>query len=64
MSQSITITVDQSGNFTLEVDGAKGKDCLALTQPLEEALGGVEKRKFKPEYRQSSHQINHTKSGY
>ncbi|MEA5512247.1 DUF2997 domain-containing protein [Crocosphaera sp. UHCC 0190] len=58
MSEQITITVDQNGNFTLEVNGAKGDNCLSLTKPLEEALGGIEQREFKPEYRQSSHQIN------
>lgn len=60
MSQEITITVDKIGNFTIEVNGEKGSDCLSLTQPLEEALGGVDKRNFKPEYRQTSHQTNHT----
>ncbi|HAC65112.1 MAG TPA: hypothetical protein DCF68_16680 [Cyanothece sp. UBA12306] len=59
MSQHITITVDQNGNFTIEVNQAKGSDCLALTRPLEDALGGVENRKFKPQYRQASYQVNH-----
>ncbi|MGK7955819.1 MAG: DUF2997 domain-containing protein [Crocosphaera sp.] len=58
MNPEIIINVDANGNFTLEVNGSSGGDCLSLTQPLEEALGGVDNRKFKPEYRQTSHQTN------
>lgn len=58
MNPEITITVDSNGSFTIEVNGSSGGNCLSLTQPLEEALGGVDNRKFKPEYRQTSHQTN------
>ncbi len=58
MKPEIMITVDNKGNFTIEAKGSSGGDCLSLTQPLEEALGGVDNRKFKPEYRQTSHQTN------
>jgi hypothetical protein len=54
MNPEITINVDANGNFTIEVNGSSGENCLSLTQPLEEALGGVDNREFKPEYRQSS----------
>jgi hypothetical protein len=56
MNPEITINVDANGNFTIEVNGSSGGNCLSLTQPLEEALGGVNERKFKPEYRQNPHQ--------
>ncbi|MGB5596627.1 MAG: DUF2997 domain-containing protein [Crocosphaera sp.] len=58
MNPEITITVDANGNFTIEVNGSSGGKCLSLTQPLEEALGGVANREFKPEYRQSSLSTN------
>ena len=54
MNPEIIINVDKDGNFTLEVNGSSGDNCLSLTQPLEEALGGVDNRNFKPEYRQTS----------
>ena len=52
MNPEIIINVDA------KVNGSSGGDCLSLTQPLEEALGGVDNREFKPEYRQTSHQTN------
>lgn len=58
MNPEIIINVDADGNFTIEAKGSSGGDCLSLTQPLEEALGGVDNREFKPEYRQTSHQSN------
>ena len=48
--QTIEIKIDKTGKVFLEVSGAKGKQCLALTKDLEEVLGEVEKRDFKPEY--------------
>ena len=34
-----------------KVKGVKGKSCEALTKPLEDALGKVANRGYKPEYR-------------
>ncbi|EAZ90046.1 DUF2997 domain-containing protein [Crocosphaera chwakensis] len=61
MNSEIIINVDANGNFTIEVKGSSGGNCLSLTKPLEEALGGVDNREFKPEYRQNSqiHQQQH-----
>ncbi len=61
MNPEIKINVDKDGNFTIEAKNSSGGNCLSLTQPLEDALGGVDNREFKPEYRQSSlssNQIN------
>ncbi|CCQ55396.1 MULTISPECIES: DUF2997 domain-containing protein [Crocosphaera] len=58
MNPEIMIKVDSNGSFTIEVKGSSGGNCLSLTQPLEEALGGVDNREFKPEYRQTSHHTN------
>lgn len=40
----ILIEIDDAGNVTFEVKGAKGKKCLEITKELEEALGVVTNR--------------------
>lgn len=47
----IIIDIDEHGNATIEGKGFVGEDCVKLTKELEEALGVVENRRFKPEYR-------------
>ncbi len=48
----IILEIDQLGDFNLEVINGNGKNCLQASAKLESALGIVNKRKFKPEYRQ------------
>lgn len=55
----IILEVDELGDFNLEVINGNGKNCLEATKKLEETLGTVNDRKFKPEYRQQN-QINNT----
>jgi len=57
MTQPIVrITADRDGNLSVEVIGAVGQQCLALTQPLEQALGAVTTREAKPEaYEQNTY---------
>ena len=51
--QEIDVQIDRAGNVSVEVRGASGKQCEALTAVLEQALGGViAKRTYKPEYYQ------------
>ena len=50
----IVISIDLLGQTEIEVKGAKGKNCTDLTQALEKALGPVEKRELKAEYRDNS----------
>jgi hypothetical protein len=52
----ILVTVNQDGSSEIEVVGGNGKNCLKETEALEEALGKVENRNFKPEYRNSNTQ--------
>ncbi len=48
--QNIEIKIGKNGKVFLEVSGVKGKKCLLLTKELEEALGDIENREFKPEF--------------
>jgi hypothetical protein len=54
----ILLTVNPEGSTQIEVIGGDGKNCLKATEALEEALGAVKDREFKPEYRQGTQQIN------
>jgi len=55
----IILEVDELGDFNLEVLNGDGKNCLEATKKLEQVLGVVNDRKFKPEYRQNQQkQIN------
>ncbi len=48
--QEINLIIDPDGRVHIEVRGAKGLECLELTRPLEEALGGqVEERTMTPD---------------
>jgi hypothetical protein len=38
--QEITITIDRLGKPTIEVKGVKGRQCLKVTEGLEQSLGG------------------------
>lgn len=57
MTQPIVrIKADRNGKLSLEVVGAAGQQCLALTEPLEKVLGMVETRTAKPEaYEQNTY---------
>lgn len=56
MPKEIIVDFDKDGNPSLDVKGAKGKECLALTQDIEEALGAVVSREEKPEMKQRNEQ--------
>ena len=46
----IALVVDYDGTVTEEVFGANSNNCLDLTKIIEEKLGTVESRDYKPEY--------------
>ncbi len=49
--QEIEVTIDSEGKVSVHVKGVKGKECLELTKPLEEALGyEIENRTYTSEY--------------
>ena len=51
--QRIVFRIDQDGNVTEEVQGVTDGTCVNITEELEDNLGKVETRLFKPEYYQT-----------
>jgi len=54
MAAQIKITIDKDANMTVEVEGAKGGQCLSLTEFLEEGVGQVVSRQKTREFYQSA----------
>jgi hypothetical protein len=48
--QELEITIDPDGTTRILVRGAKGSECLELTEKLEQMIGEVEERTFTAEY--------------
>ena len=48
--QMIKFIINQDGTVTEEVIGEQGGECLELTRSIEDALGSVVTREYKPEY--------------
>lgn len=63
MAQKITIEIDEAGEVKIEASGFTGRDCLAATKNIEEALGKVSERKAKPEQFATTNQTVTTKKG-
>ena len=48
--EEVEILISKTGKVEIHVRGVKGQGCLAITQPLEEVLGGqIELREMTPE---------------
>ncbi len=54
MVGKIRFTIDQNGEVQLNVEGAQGKACEALTEPFEQMLGVTSKKTFKDSYFQET----------
>ncbi|MEA3208554.1 MAG: hypothetical protein QOE70_1611 [Chthoniobacter sp.] len=63
MKRSIEVTVQPTGEITIEAVAFKGADCEQATKYLEEALGVVGQRNRKPDYYQRSRQQAQQKLG-
>ncbi len=65
--QEIEVTIGKDGKVELHVHGVKGKQCLEITAPLEELLGGVVlSRELTPEAEEPNPEIDqsdHLKAG-
>jgi hypothetical protein len=62
-TQEIIISFSKDGTPSIEVKGVKGSSCLKLTEDLERALGAVENRQKKPEFRQETETGAHLRVG-
>ena len=51
--QRIIFRIDQDGNVTEEVQGVVDGTCVNITKEIEDNLGKVQTRSFKPEYYQT-----------
>jgi hypothetical protein len=63
VATDIIFTIDNAGNITITVEGAKGRDCTKLTQELEAALGVVIDREYTSEYYEEETDMLHIKLG-
>jgi len=61
--KDIFFTIDEDGEVKIEVKGAPGEDCMALTKEIEEALGIVGERQMTSEYYQKEEQQVEVGSG-
>lgn len=50
MAKIITVTIDEEGNPSVDLDGYQGKGCHAVQEGFERALGKSTKVVRKPEY--------------
>ena len=50
--QTLKFNIRQDGTVTEEVIGTVGKECEQLTLQIEENLGNVTRKEYKPEYYQ------------
>lgn len=48
--KSVSVTIDENGNPSIEVTGVVGKACTELTKALEALLGVEANRTLKPEH--------------
>ncbi len=48
--EEVKVTIDEDGNVKVTVFGAKGNECLKITEKLEALLGGNVQREFTSEY--------------
>ncbi len=48
--KEMIVDIDKDGNIIIEMNGAKGNECLKETKDLEDKLGEVTKRDKKPDF--------------
>ena len=51
--EELEITISPEGKVSILVKGVKGRGCIDITKPFEDALGEVENRTFSSEYYQT-----------
>ena len=57
--QTLKFTIQQDGNITEEATGFTSHECVELTRQIEEKLGTLESRQFKPEFYSNNVALQH-----
>ena len=60
--QTLKFTIRQDGQVTEEVTGATSHQCVEITRVIEEKLGTLETRQFKPEFYSNNVALQHNKN--
>ena len=57
--QTLKFTIRQDGRVTEEVMGATSHECVELTRQIDNKLGELETRQFKPEFYSNNVALQH-----
>ena len=60
--QTIKFTIRQDGQVTEEVIGTTSHECVELTREIDNKLGELETRQFKPEFYSNNVALQHNKN--
>ena len=60
--ETLQFKIRQDGKVHLEVNGVTNDTCLNITKDIEEALGLLQAREFKPHYYQTNVAFQHNQN--
>ena len=60
--QTLKFTIRQDGHVTEEVTGTTSHECVEITRAIEEKLGTLETRQFKPEFYSNNVALQHNQN--
>ena len=60
--QKLKFTIRQDGHVTEEATGFTSHQCVELTKQIEEKLGSLETRQFKPEFYSNNVALQHNQN--
>ena len=60
--QTLKFTIRQDGQVTEEATGFTSHECVEITKSIEEKLGNLETRQFKPEFYSNNVSLQHNQN--
>ena len=60
--QTLKFTIRQDGQVTEEATGFTSNECIEITKSIEEKLGNLETRQFKPEFYSNNVTLQHNQN--
>ena len=60
--QTLKFTIRQDGQVTEEATGFTSHECVEITKSIEEKLGNLETRQFKPEFYSNNVTLQHNQN--